>query len=167
MMKNKLAMAALAAIMTMSLGLATIQPARADQAAVNRNTVLGVAAFLAGVFVATNVANKNAVANTVAGTTRDGATVYEDGHVVLPNGESYYPNNAGQSISCNNGYCSIYADSNGYSNPQNGYNNGYNGGYNNGYNNGGYNNGGYNGGYNGGNGYGIGSNRGRGHNRGH
>ena len=144
MMKSKLAMAALAAIMTMSLGLATVQPARADQAAVNRNTVLGVAAFLVGAFVATNVANKNTVANTVEGTTRDGSVVYEDGHVVLPNGYSYYPNNDGQSISCNNGYCSIYADNNGYSNPQNGYN-----------------------GYNGGNGYNNGSNRGRGQNRGH
>ena len=143
-MKSKLAMAALAAIMTMSLGLATVQPARADQAAVNRNTVLGVAAFLVGAFVATNVANKNTVANTVEGTTRDGSVVYEDGHVVLPNGYSYYPNNDGQSISCNNGYCSIYADNNGYSNPQNGYN-----------------------GYNGGNGYNNGSNRGRGQNRGH
>ena len=154
MMKSKLAMAALAAIMTVSLGLAQVQPARADQAAVNRNTVLGVAAFLAGAFIAANVANKNTVANTVEGTTRDGAVVYEDGHVVMPNGYSYYPNNDGQSISCNNGYCSIYADNNGYSNPQNGYNNGYNGGYN-------------NNGYNGGNGYGNGSNRGRGHNRGH
>ena len=144
MMKSKLAMAALAAIMTMSLGLATVQPARADQAAVNRNTVLGVAAFLVGAFVATNVANKNTVANTVEGTTRDGSVVYEDGHVVLPNGYSYYPNNDGQSISCNNGYCSIYADNNGYSNPQNGYN-----------------------GYNGGNGYNNGSNLGRWQNRGH
>src|SRR6202049_4914671 len=138
-MKNKLAMAALAAIMTVSLGLAQVQPARADQAAVNRNTVLGVAAFLVGAFVAANVANKNTVANTVEGTTRDGAVVYEDGHVLLPNGYSYYPNYDGQSISCNNGYCSIYADNNGYNNPQNGYNggngyNGYNGG--NGYNNG-------------------------------
>src|SRR6202035_4304083 len=139
MLKSKLAIAVLTGALSMSLGLATIQPARADQAAVNRNTSIGIAPLVAGLFVVANVANKNAIANTVEGTTRDGATVYEDGHVDLPNGYSYYPNNVGQSISCNNGYCSIYADNNGYNN-------------------------GYNGGYNGGNQYDNGSNRGR---RGH
>jgi len=139
MLKSKLAIAVLAGALSMSFGLATIQPARADQAAVNRNTSIGIATLVARLFVVANVANKNAIANTVEGTTRDGATVYEDGHVVLPNGYSYYPNNVGQSISCNNGYCSIYADNNGYNN-------------------------GYNGGYNGGNQYDNGSNRGR---RGH
>ena len=139
MLKSKLAIAVLAGALSMSFGLATIQPARADQAAVNRNTSIGIATLVARLFVVANVANKNAIANTVEGTTRDGSTVYEDGHVVQPNGYSYYPNNVGQSISCNNGYCSIYADNNGYNN-------------------------GYNGGYNGGNQYDNGSNRGR---RGH
>ena len=52
--------------------------------------------------------------------TPNGAAVYADNHVVLPNGQSYYPNNVGQTIACNNGYCTISG---------NGYNAGYYGGY--------------------------------------
>jgi len=87
----------------------TIRPAAADQAAVTRNTILGAAAAIAIGLTVSNVAHKDAVANTVEGYTPDGATVYEDGHVVLPNGQSYYPGNNGQSISCNGGSCGIYS----------------------------------------------------------
>ena len=123
------------------LAAAAMQPAKADGAATTRNIILGAAALAAGIVIESNVAHKHQVANTIQGYLPDGSVVYEDGHVVLPNGYSYYPNDVGQSISCDNGYCSIYGDNNGYSNPQNG--------------------------YNGGNGYYNGSNRNRWHNRGH
>jgi len=150
-MKNKLAMAALAALMTTTLALASVQPARADQAASTRNTIIGIGAFIAGALIAANVSSKNAAANTVVGNTRDGATVYEDGHVVDRNGYSYYPGNDGQTVSCNNGYCTIDGNGNTYAGNQyngNQYNaNGYNAnGYNaSGYNASGYNANGYNG----------------------
>ncbi len=123
-MKSRLAMVALAAIMTTTLALSAVQPARADQAASTRDTIIGIA-LIAGALISANVANKNAVANTVVGNTRDGATVYQDGHVVLADGSTYYPNDNGQSISCGNGFCSIYGNGNAYAG--NGYGaNGYN-----------------------------------------
>ena len=91
----------------------TIRPAAADQAAVTRNTILGAAAAIAIGLTVANVEHKDAVASTVEGYTPDGATVYQDGHVVTPDGQSYYPGNVGQSISCNDGSCGIYAG-NGY-----------------------------------------------------
>ena len=114
---------AAAMALTLAFG-STVKPAAADQAAATRNLILGGLAAIAIGITASNVAHKNAVANTVEGYTPDGATVYEDGHVVLPDGQSYYPGNYGQSISCNDGSCGVYS------------NNGYNG-YN-GYNSGGY-----------------------------
>ncbi len=122
-------------------------PARADGAATTR-TIIGAAAAIAGIATAINVSNKHREATTVTGYLPDGSTVYADGHVVAPNGYSWYPGNQGEQVACNGQQC--------YINGQNGY--GYNGGYNNGgYNNGGYNNGGYysNGSYNNG-GYGNG-----------
>lgn len=95
-----------------TFGLASIAPASADQAAATRNTILGAAALIAGIAIESNVANKNAQANTVEGYTNDGAAVYQDGHVVEPNGSSYYPGNVGQSISCNGGNCGVYGGQN-------------------------------------------------------
>jgi hypothetical protein len=107
-------------------------PARADGAATTR-TIIGAAAAIAGIATAINVSNKHRQAATVTGYLPDGSTVYADGHVVAPNGYSWYPGNQGQQIACNGQNCQITG--NGY---------GYNGGYNNGgyYNNGnyGYNN---------------------------
>jgi hypothetical protein len=123
-----------------SFGLASIAPASADQAAANRNTWLGIAAAVAGIAIASNVSHKNAQANAIEGYTGDGSTVYADGHVVLPNGQSYYPGNQNQSVACNNGQCSVDG---GYNN------NSYSPGYNNNYNNGNYNNSNYNNGWNG------------------
>jgi hypothetical protein len=124
-MKNKLAMMTAAALMTATLGLSNVQPARADQAAVTRNTILGIAALVAGAVIAGNVSQKYATANTVEGYTRDGGTVYADGHVAYGNGSSYYPNDHGQSISCDGyGACTIsgpgYTAANGGWNGQNG-----------------------------------------------
>lgn len=85
----------------------TVKPAAADQAAATRNTILGVAAAIALGVTAANVAHKDAVANTVEGYTPGGATVYGNGLVVEPDGQSYYPGNYGQSISCNGGSCMV------------------------------------------------------------
>jgi len=109
---------------------ATMQPAKADGAATTRTIIAGVAAIAAIATVA-NVEHKDHVANTVQGYLPDGSTVYEDGHVVAPNGYSWYPGNQGQQLACNDMRCTVYG--NGY---DNGYNNGYGNGYNNGYGNG-------------------------------
>ena len=117
-----------ATFMAAAIALGTApKPAAANEG--TTNTILGVAAAIALGVTAANVAHKEAVANTVEGYTPNGATVYQDGHVVLPNGQSYYPGNYGQSIACDNGGCDISGGG-----PQYGYNQGYNGGYyNNGY----------------------------------
>jgi hypothetical protein len=94
------------------------KPAAADEG--TTNTIIAAAAAIALGLTTANVAHKNAVANTVEGYTADGSTVYGDGHVVLPNGQSYYPGNYGQSIACNGGNCSV-SGGNGY------YGNGYQG----------------------------------------
>jgi hypothetical protein len=90
-----------------TLGIATMGPAKADGAASTRNIILGIGALVAGAAIESNVAHKNAAANTVTGDTSNGAAVYSDGHVVMPNGQSYYPGNYGQSVACNSGNCTI------------------------------------------------------------
>lgn len=89
------------------LGFGSIAPASADQAAATRNEIFGAAALIAGIATAINVSHKDQVANTVLGDTADGATVYGDDRVVEPNGQSWYPNDHGRSLSCNNGQCWI------------------------------------------------------------
>jgi hypothetical protein len=126
-------MALAATAMFTALGLSTIQPARADGAASTRNIIFGAAALFAGIAIESNVAHKNAVADTVQGYLPDGATVYEDGHVVNPDGTSYYPSNEGLTVACNDGSCSLndngyntYSAGNGHTEfARNGY--GYNG----------------------------------------
>jgi hypothetical protein len=175
-MKSKLTQVALAGLLAAAVGLgSTAQPAKADD-----NTLgyaLGAAALAAGVLTAENVAHKNQMSSTVQGYLPNGGVVYEDGHIVLPNGQSYYPSSSGKQVTCNGQQCYIvgggpgfgYPGNYGYNGGNTGYygNSGYygntgaygntgyygNGGYNNGYyGNGGYNNGYYgNGGYN--NGY--------------
>lgn len=118
----------------LTLGFSAVQPAKADDAT---TTAVAAAAAVAGIAIWQNVQHKNQQANTVQGYTPWGATVYADGHVVLPNGQSYYPGNVGQQISCNGTACQILQNGvavgyGGYG-PNNGYG-GY-GGYNTGYNN--------------------------------
>lgn len=128
MNKLQLILAGLAAAGTLSLS--AVAPASADSAASTRNIILGVAA-IAGLAIESNVAHKNAQADAISGYLPDGSTVYGDGHVVMGNGYSYYPGNIGQTVSCDDGRCSIaYTDENG--NIGNGSNPGY-AGYN-GYN---------------------------------
>jgi hypothetical protein len=130
-----------------TFGLAMPQPAKADQQ--STDVIIGAAALAAGIATYANVQHKNQLANTVQGYTPWGAAVYEDGHVVLPNGQSYYPGNVGQQIACNGNSCQILQNGIpvGYGGYGPGYNTGYyNGGYNNGYynnNSGYYNNNGY------------------------
>lgn len=117
-MKNPLAKvqtAIAAALCVTTLGLATMGPAKADGAASTRNIILGAAALIAGAAIESNVANKNAKANSVSGYTRNGSTVYGDGRVVTPDGQSYYPGNDGRSIACNDGRCSISGGGSPYS----------------------------------------------------
>jgi hypothetical protein len=95
-----------AAALSATLGLGSMQPAKADQASTTE-TILAAAAAIAGIAISQNVAHKQQQAQTVVGRTAYGATVYADGHVVLPDGRSYYPGNYGQRIACNGTFCSI------------------------------------------------------------
>jgi hypothetical protein len=94
----------------------SVRPAKAD----TTSTLLITAAAVAAIATGINVAEKSAKANTVVGYLRNGSVVYADGHVVAPNGQSWYPGNYNQSIACNGQYCSIV-------------NNTYDDGYTNGY----------------------------------
>lgn len=107
-----------------TLGIATMGPAKADGAASTRNIILGIGALVAGAAIESNIAHKNATANAVTGYLSDGSTVYADGHVVSPNGQSYYPGNYGQTVACNGGNCAI-TGGNGNTPYSTGYNSGY------------------------------------------
>jgi hypothetical protein len=111
-----------ALLMVTTLGLSNAQPARADGATSTRNIILGVAALATGLIISNNVAQKNQLANTVAGYTPQGDTVFQDGRVVDRYGNSYYPGNQGESISCQDNSCQIIAADN----ANQGYYNGYN-----------------------------------------
>ncbi len=115
-MNIKLALTGLA--LTGALGLSTVAPAKADGAASTRNIFFGAAALIAGVAIESNVARKNAAANNVQGYLQDGSTVYQDGRVVDRNGQTYYPGNQGQAVSCNGQSCWVT------NNGQTAYNNG-------------------------------------------
>jgi hypothetical protein len=110
---NKLTTSLTALTLAAGFSLAAIAPASADQSAATRNEIIGGLALVAGIATAINVSNKNAQAQSIQGYTPNGETVYGDGHVVLPNGQSYYPGNVNQSVACDNGYCNI-AQNGGY-----------------------------------------------------
>ena len=103
-------------------------PAKAD----TTSTLLITAAAAVALMTGINVAEKSAKAHQVVGYLQNGSIVYADGHVVAPNGMSWYPGNVGENISCNAGRCYIVGPG--------GYPGGYPGAY-------GYNGGGYPGGY--------------------
>jgi len=106
MQSLKSAVAATALALAVCAG--TAAPARADGAASTRNIILGVGAVAAGAVVTRNVAHKRKLHTTVRGYTRNGGTVYQDGHVVRRDGTSYYPGNYGRSVSCNGyGGCAV------------------------------------------------------------
>ena len=120
---------------SVSVGALMPRPASAD----TTSTILTAAAAIGAIVLYSNIQRKQAAANTVVGYTRNGGTVYADGRVVMPDGQTYYPNS-----NTNGQYGYNYP----INNPNYGqYNNGQ---YNNGqygYNNGQYNNGRYNGQY--------------------
>jgi hypothetical protein len=113
---------------SVSAGALMPRPASAD----TTSTILTAAAAIGAVVLYNNYQHKQAAANSVVGYTRNGGTVYADGRVVMPNGQTYYPTS-----NTNGQYGYNYPANNGQ------YNNGQ---YNNtqyGYNNGTYNNGQY------------------------
>jgi hypothetical protein len=130
---------------TVTAGAMMPRPASAD----TTSTLLTAAAAIGAIVLYSNYQHKQQQANTVVGYTRNGGTVYADGRIVMPNGQTYYPDANGQYAINQNGYNNGYNPGNyGYTQyPAGQYNNGA---YNNGvYNNGVYNNGQYNGRYNG------------------
>ncbi len=126
-------MLATGAAAAMTAGAMIPRPASAN----TTSTLLTAAAAIGAIVLYSNYEHKQAAANTIVGYTRNGGTVYADGRIVMPNGQTYYPNSNGQSAINQNGY------NNGY-NPQN---YGYGGNVavnpNSAYNNGAYNNGQY------------------------
>jgi hypothetical protein len=131
---------ALATLVMSSMALgAAIQPAKADTTSTLLITAAAVAALMTGI----NVAEKSAKANQLVGYLPNGSPVYADGHVVAANGQTWYPGNYGENLSCNAGRCVILGAAGYYGAP--GYGGGYPGyGYS-GYGNPGY--AGYGGGY--------------------
>lgn len=128
-MNKNIVRSALAAL-ALGATLATSMPApamAADGKTTTRNILIGLAAA-AGIATAVNVERKNHQANTVQGYLPDGSTVYNDGHVVSVNGQTWYPGNNGQTVACSNQYCTISNGNNTGRYGNYGYgNNGYNG----------------------------------------
>lgn len=96
-----------AALCVATWGVATTAPAKADGAASTRNIILGIGALGGGLAIGSNNARKKAQANTLTGYTTDGAKVYSNGNVIMPNGQGYYPKDYGQTVACNSGTCTI------------------------------------------------------------
>ena len=107
-------MMATGAAAAMTAGAMVPRPASAD----TTSTLLTAAAAIGAIVLYNNYEHKRAAANTIVGYTRNGGTVYADGRIVMPDGQTYYPNSNGQSAINQYGY------NNGY-NPQSyGYGNG-------------------------------------------
>lgn len=121
----------LGAVLVSATGL----PAKADTN--TTNDILYGAAAAAAAFTLYNVEHKQSLASTVEGYLPNGSVVYRDGHVVSPNGQSWYPGNYGETVACSNQYCTINGGTNGpyygYNGSNPGYYNGNGGYYNNGY----------------------------------
>jgi len=89
---------------------AAVQPAKADTTSTLLITAAAVAALMTGI----NVAEKNAKANQLVGYLPNGSPVYADGHVVTRTGQTWYPGNQGENISCNGGRCVLVSAYGGY-----------------------------------------------------
>ena len=123
-MKRSILRSGLAALaLTGTIASAAVLPASASTK--TTRTIIYGAAAAAAAFTLYNVEHKHQLATTVQGYLPDGSAVYEDGHVVSPNGRSWYPSHYGETVACSNRYCSLNGGS--------GYGYGYNNGYNNGY----------------------------------
>jgi hypothetical protein len=78
----------------LAVGMTPKPAAASTQSTVN--TILGAAALIGGIVLYNNYEHKQQAANTIVGYTRNGGTVYGDGRIVLPNGQTFYPNSNGQ-----------------------------------------------------------------------
>ncbi|HYK51926.1 MAG TPA: hypothetical protein VEV38_00135 [Candidatus Eremiobacteraceae bacterium] len=94
------AIAAVIAMSTFAL------PANADTAGQTstRNLILAGLAATAAVILYNNYHHKYEAAHTIVGYTRDGGTVYADGRVVYPNGQTYYTGTSNGTQCSYNGY---------------------------------------------------------------
>jgi hypothetical protein len=78
----------------LAVGITPKPAAASTQSTVN--TILGAAALIGGIVLYNNYEHKQQAANTIVGYTRNGGTVYADGRVVMPDGQTFYPNSNGQ-----------------------------------------------------------------------
>jgi hypothetical protein len=128
--KFMLATGAAAAVTT---GAMIPRPASAD----TTSTLLTAAAAIGAIVLYSNYQHKQAAANAIVGYTPNGGTVYGNGRVVMPDGQTYYPNSNGQ-YNYGGGYNqNTYGNGAAVQNdyPGNGnYNGNYNGSYNGNYN---------------------------------
>ncbi len=89
---SKIIMATGAAAAVSTGALAMPRPASAD----TTSTLLTAAAAIGAIVLLNNYEHKQAAANEIVGYTRDGGTVYGDGRIVMPDGQTFYPSAAGQ-----------------------------------------------------------------------
>jgi hypothetical protein len=87
---SKLAMAVAAASMLGTLALP--KPAEAQ----TLNTILSVLTSIGPQILFGNYQNARQPANTVVGYTQNGGTIYGDGRIVMPNGQTFWPNASGR-----------------------------------------------------------------------
>jgi len=76
---------------TLGTGAFVPRPAAAD----TTSTLLTAAAAVGALILYNNYQHRQQ-ANSVVGYTANGGTVYGDGRIVMPNGQTYYPNSNGQ-----------------------------------------------------------------------
>ncbi|TAM58005.1 hypothetical protein EPN52_11860 [bacterium] len=100
---------AAAIALAIALLLGAIAPSQAETtgARSTRNIILGAVAATTAIVLYNNYHHKQLAHNTVVGYTRNGGTVYADGRVVYPNGQTYYLSNNGQNL------CNYYGDNDG------------------------------------------------------
>jgi hypothetical protein len=68
------------------------RPAAAD----TTSTILTAAAVVGGLILYNNYQHKRQEANQVVGYTRNGGTILGDGRILMPNGQTYYPDANGR-----------------------------------------------------------------------
>jgi hypothetical protein len=81
----------LAMATTLATGTIAPRPAPAAISQGTVNTLLGVAAAVGAIVLYNNYVHKRQAANSVVGYTANGGTVYGDGRIVMPNGQTVYP----------------------------------------------------------------------------
>jgi hypothetical protein len=87
-------------------------PARASKSTTS-TILIGVAAA-ATLLTAVNASNRNRNANTTVGYMSNGDRVYQDGHVMQRNGQTYYPSDRGQTLQCNGRTCTMVGSNGNY-----------------------------------------------------